>query len=671
MSSSAIKTRTKLIFMVAIPILGLLYFSITSTLEKVALSREMAKLESLAGVSVKIGALAHELQKERGMSAGFLGSKGAKFAAELPAQRKETDRKIEEFRIGLASFDDAKFDPSLKAMLDKAEKELNELRGKREGVTALTIPTPEAIGFYTRTIGQFLAVPGQTPILSSNSEVARAATTYSSLLQAKERAGIERATLSNVFTVDKFTPDMLARFLSNSAAQETFTGLFLNFALPEQKAFYDGKVTGDAVNEVDRLKKQAIDKAAEPSLGGVDTAIWFSAMTTKINLLKEVEDRLAEDLIGTAQRLQKQAAKMMLFYIILTVLSISATLLTAAKLIRSLLRQLGGEPANAANVAHNIAAGKLDNIIQIKNDDSTSLMASMKTMQDSLNQIVAEIQSIVQAAVQGDFSNKMDMDGKQGYTKTLSELLNQLSETTNIGLNDVMRVANALAAGDLSQKITQDYPGVFGQTKDGVNSTVDSLTKVVAEIQQIVEAAANRGDFSIKMDMSGKQGYTKTLAELLNQLSDVTDTGLRDIMRVANALAEGDLTQTITKDYPGLFGETKDGINTTVENLKKLVDEIKECGGRHQHRLQGNRRRQQRPVATHRRTGLQPGRNRFQHGRTDLHREAERRQRQAGQPAGHRRLRRRRQGRCRGQPGGATPWLQSTNPRARSWTSFR
>jgi methyl-accepting chemotaxis protein len=108
-----------------------------------------------------------------------------------------------------------------------------------------------------------------------------------------------------------------------------------------------------------------------------------------------------------------------------------------------------------------------------------------------------------------------------------------------------------------------------------VNTTVDSLTKVVAEIQAIVEAAANKGDFSVKMDMAGKQGYTRELSELLNRLSNVTDTGLRDIMRVAQALSNGDLTQTISKDYPGLFGETKDGINATVDNLKKLVDEIK------------------------------------------------------------------------------------------------
>jgi methyl-accepting chemotaxis protein len=169
----------------------------------------------------------------------------------------------------------------------------------------------------------------------------------------------------------------------------------------------------------------------------------------------------------------------------------------------------------------------------------------------------------------------MDMSDKAGYTKTLSELLNQLSDTVDGAFKDTIRVAQALANGDLSQKVTREYSGAYNQVKISVNTTADSLTRIVAEIQQIVEAAAVRGDFSTKMDMSGKQGYTKTLSELLNRLSDVTDTGLRDIMRVSNALAQGDLTQTMTKDYPGLFGQTKDGINATVDNLKKLVDEIK------------------------------------------------------------------------------------------------
>ncbi|MDD2914516.1 MAG: methyl-accepting chemotaxis protein [Gallionella sp.] len=244
-----------------------------------------------------------------------------------------------------------------------------------------------------------------------------------------------------------------------------------------------------------------------------------------------------------------------------------------------LIRNISRSMEAAQNVAGAIAGGDLSSDIDTSQHDEIGvLLRSLKAMQDSLRAIVAEIKQIVEdAAVRGSFDYKMKMEGKAGFTKELSELLNQLSDTVDDALKDTVRVATALANGDLSQKVTKEYQGMFGQTKEGVNGTVDSLTKIVAEIQNIVEDAAVHGSFSTKMDLNGKQGYTKTLSELLNQLSNVTETGIADVVRVANALAKGDLTQTIAKDYPGSFGDMKAGVNGTVDNLKVLVGEIKEA----------------------------------------------------------------------------------------------
>ncbi len=296
----------------------------------------------------------------------------------------------------------------------------------------------------------------------------------------------------------------------------------------------------------------------------------FARAEALLGKLVELNDGYAKEGVKQAESAIATARMLML---VIGLFAIGLAVAFGFYLIQAITGALG----KSVEAAKRIAAGDLSGNIQSDSTDETGqLLLSMGAMQDSLRSIVAEIKNIVEdAAIRGNFSTKMDLNGKAGYTKELSDLLNSLSNVSETGLNDVTRVATALANGDLSQKITKDYPGVFGQTKNGVNSTVDSLTKVVAEIQAIVEAAAVHGDFSIKMDMNGKQGYTKTLSELLNQLSDVTDTGLRDVMRVAESLANADLTQTITKDYPGLFGQTGAGVNTTVDNLKKLVDEIK------------------------------------------------------------------------------------------------
>ncbi len=231
--------------------------------------------------------------------------------------------------------------------------------------------------------------------------------------------------------------------------------------------------------------------------------------------------------------------------------------------------------AQAMAVAGKIADGDLSSRIEAHAENETGqLLNSFEAMQQQLTLLTREIHSVMGAAAKGDFSSKIDASKHRGFGLEIAAELNKMTAITHEGLNDVMRVANALANGDLNQKISKEYPGVFGQTRNGVNNIVDALVKVVAEIQGIVEAAS-RGDFSARMDMNGKQGYTRTLSQLLNQLSDVTDSGLRDIMRVANALAQGDLTQTINKDYTGLFGETREGVNATVENLRQLVDEIR------------------------------------------------------------------------------------------------
>ncbi len=238
-------------------------------------------------------------------------------------------------------------------------------------------------------------------------------------------------------------------------------------------------------------------------------------------------------------------------------------------------RPLGGEPIDAADAVRRIANGDLSRDVVVKAGDTHSLMFALHSMQESLRAIVGDMRKVVDAAAnRGDFGVKMDANGKQGFMKDLSVLLNQLSDVTDGGLKDVTRVAKALADGDLSQTIEKSYPGLFGQTGAGVNQTVTALNAVVEEIHTIVDAA-NRGDFSSRIDLSGKQGYTRTLGDLLNQLSDVTDNGLKDIRRVAEALATGDFTQSITQQYPGVFGQTTGDMNATVANLQRLVSEIK------------------------------------------------------------------------------------------------
>ncbi|MCK9389639.1 MAG: methyl-accepting chemotaxis protein, partial [Sulfuritalea sp.] len=278
----------------------------------------------------------------------------------------------------------------------------------------------------------------------------------------------------------------------------------------------------------------------------------------------------AENLAEVEKEAEADYAKARTLMLVLTGIAVILGAGIAFWVTRSITR-----PLNVAmDTARKIAGGDLSSNIQVTSTDETGqLLSAMKLMQDNLTGIVGEIRQIVAAANKGDFSSKMDMNGKAGYTKELSELLNQLSDTVDTAFEDTVRVAQALAQGDLSQKVTRDYQGAFNDVKQAVNTTADSLTGIVGEIRDIV-AAANKGDFSSKMDLAGKAGYTKELSELLNQLSDTVDTAFRDTIEVAGALEQGDLTRKVTRDYQGAFDQVKQSLNNTVGKLAQIIGEV-------------------------------------------------------------------------------------------------
>ena len=296
----------------------------------------------------------------------------------------------------------------------------------------------------------------------------------------------------------------------------------------------------------------------------------YETLSKDINDLVQLQLDVSQHEYEDAQKLYDS---IFVCSIIMLVLGLSACFFIDLKLIRRITNALD----NAKNVMTAIAKGDLSSRIVIEsNDEISELLLVMQTMQSNLKTIVTDIENVVSAAVKGNFNTKIDIQGKSGFGKDISSLLNQLSDTVDTAFKDTIRVAGALANGDLNQRVTKDYKGLFGLTAKGVNDTVDSLTKIVNEIQTMVDAAAIQGEFSYKMNLNDKAGYTKTIAESLNKLSNVTDEGLHDVLRVANALADGDLTQKITKDYSGIFGQVKAGVNNTAESLASLLLEIKE-----------------------------------------------------------------------------------------------
>ncbi len=284
--------------------LGLaLYFMIGSLTDRYSESRQMKKLQQATQLASEVSAYVHETQKERGLTAGFMGSDGTKFASELAQQRDAGNARRTTLTEFIATLDPSEYGQKFEEALGAAVAKMNEVDDYRAQVSSQSVTTQEALALYTTHNAVMLDIVQMVSQVSDRADLAKAAAVYANFLQGKERAGIERAVLSKTFAVDRFESGVLRRFGELVAAQETYFDAFLALATPEQADVYRQTMSDPIVNEVQRMRDTAFE-AGEVRMAsgfGVDAAHWFQAMTEKIDLMKELEDRLALDLLAAAE----------------------------------------------------------------------------------------------------------------------------------------------------------------------------------------------------------------------------------------------------------------------------------------------------------------------------------------------------------------------------------
>lgn len=117
-----------------------------------------------------------------------------------------------------------------------------------------------------------------------------------------------------------------------------------------------------------------------------------------------------------------------------------------------------------------------------------------------------------------------------------------------------------------------------GKATGSITQWIDRTDEIASEqeVSAIVAAAAN-GDLTGRVDMQGKAGFFGNLATAMNQLLDTSEGAMNDTARALAALAEGDLTHRITRDYAGLFGQVKASANSTAENLTRVIGEVRDA----------------------------------------------------------------------------------------------
>ncbi len=588
--------RTKLLLLLVLPLLGVLLFGGYGALQKWRTQQIYSTLEFNSLTLKKFGAVVHELQKERGRSAVFLGSKGAKFAAELPAQQLSTDSQITVLREALKNFDAAGLGAAFQTKFNATLASLDELSRKRPAILSTNLTGAESTAYFSQTIASMLDVAVAVSHNVTDIEVANGMSAYINFLQSKEQTGLERAVIATVFSADKFLADTFTRFSRAVAAQETFFSVFQSFASEEQLGFYNEKVRGNNVETAAAMRKTAIDKSTEGHFA-ISSSAWFDAMTSKIDLMKEVEDKLALDYMTTALSIRKTAMRAFIVFSSVTAAIVLLTTFLGLRTISAIVIPLNRTITDLANGSKEVAAASAEisaasqSLAEGASEQASSLeetSASLEEMSSMTRQNAdcaetaktraTETRTAADAGVAGMAEMTHAMDEVKTASNDIAKIIKTIDEiafqTNILALNAAVEAARAGEAG-------MGFAVVADEVRNLAQRSALAARETSEKIENSIQKSLRGAQISERVTVSLNQILlgARQVDELLAQIASASKEQSQGILQVNMAVSQMD---KITQSNAASAEETasaSEELRAQASSLKQNVDELSQMAG--------------------------------------------------------------------------------------------
>ena len=539
--------KTRLAGLILFPFLGLVVSAALTISEKLTLRNESLEVINITRMSSLTGDLLHERQKERGLTAGYLGSQGQLFAMELKAQHEVTDkihREIMDF-LNAEKFS-GDFHEIVRERKAQFEAIASETRDIRTKALSLAIPPLNAIENYTKNNALLLANQDELVHHSSDIEITEQLIAKSNFLKSKEKAGIERALLNNIFARRNFK-DQHAQYMKLHeliTEGNTFLNAFFSISEEDMQKFYQSTMSAPVVGKAEAMRKHALDNESAEDLG-IRANDWFEAQTAKINLMMTVEDKLNDKLHAQAQKVVEKSNGTLLTQFtlmgVMTLLTLFLGIFLTKNIMKFLLNSIKGVIDGIQEVSKTIQSATL----QISNS-SQSLASGSSEQAASLEEVASTLEEISTKTQQtAENTHKADSEAQNARSNSLrgADALNRMKGA----------IHEIKSSSDETARIVKTIDEIAFQT---------NLLALNAAVE-----AARAGDAG--------RGFAVVAEEVRNLALRAAEAAKNTSQLIENSQSKADGGVTVAEEVVRVF----DGIKISIEKVEAFAKIISAASG--------------------------------------------------------------------------------------------